>query len=527
MRNKPYDYYSDYSQIESVPDMLYKRAKEFGNKSAFRYMRHKNEYANISFNQVLSDVEQLIEVFDKEYGRDRKIAIIGENSYSWILCFLATISSHNIAVLIDKDLPPCEIQELLNDSETTDVLYSNTYADLLETIDGVRFIGIDEIVEKRITCNKRDLHLQEYNLDSLVCMFFTSGTSGKSKVVMVTHKNLVFSINSVTSMMFLGGNALHVLPLNHAFGLITSVLTAYNVASTNYINVSLRRLKNDLNNAKPKALILVPLFIETFYKQIMDTAKKENKLKKLQNAMRVSDFMLRWLHIDLRKQMFKDIRSVFGGDLEWIICGGAALNKKYIKAFRSWGIEILQGYGATECTPVISTNRNHYHRDGSVGNPLPGTEVKIATDGEILVKGPHVMKGYYNNPEQTAEALKDGWYHTGDLGYIDKDNFVFITGRKKNLIILSNGENVSPEELEQDIHKDNEVREVLVYELEGVITAEIYPTDDYIGNYEYFQKLVDGVNRNRPMYKQVVNIILRDTEFIKNSSKKIVRSKNI
>lgn len=527
MRNKPYKLYSDYSEIESIPDMLCKRAKEFGHKSAFRYMRSKNEYADISFDQVLSDVEWLTGLFVKEYGSDKKIAIIGENSYSWILCFLAIISSHNIAVLIDKDLPPSEIQELLNDSETTHILCSNTYADLLESFNGANAICFDEIIEKSTTYSRCDLHLQEYNLDSLVCMFFTSGTSGKSKAVMVTHKNLVFSINSATSMMFLGGNALHVLPLNHAFGLITSILTAYNVASTNYINISLRRLKNDLSSAKPKALILVPLFVETFYKQIMDTAKKENKLKKLQNAMSVSDFMLRCFYVDLRKQLFKDIRSVFGGELEWIICGGAALDKKYIKAFRSWGIEILQGYGATECTPVISTNRNHYHRDGSVGNPLPGTEVKIATDGEILVKGPNVMKGYYNNPEQTAEALNDGWYHTGDLGYIDKDNFVFITGRKKNLIILSNGENVSPEELEQDIRRDNRVREVLVYKFDGVITAEIYPTDDYIGNYECFQKVVDDVNHNRPMYKQIVKLKLRDTEFIKNSSKKIVRSKNI
>jgi long-chain acyl-CoA synthetase len=223
--------------------------------------------------------------------------------------------------------------------------------------------------------------------------------------------------------------------------------------------------------------------------------------------------------------LFKSILSGFGGNLEYIICGGASIDVKYIKDFRTWGINILNGYGITECSPVVSVNRNYYWRDGSVGQVLCGCEVKIAEDKEILIKGDNVMLGYYKDERATKSVLHDGWYHTGDLGYTDKDNFLFITGRKKNLIILSNGENVSPEELEMLIMRDSAVEEVLVYGEDKVITAEIYPTQEYIDNREYFDLLINGINSGQPQYKQIIRIKLRSKEFEKNSSKKILRYK--
>ena len=231
--------------------------------------------------------------------------------------------------------------------------------------------------------------------------------------------------------------------------------------------------------------------------------------------------------IDRRRSMFKAIIEFFGGNLKYIICGGAPLNPFYVKEFRKYGVEILNGYGTTECSPCVAINRNYFKKDGSVGQVIDGTEAKTSEDGEVMFKGPVTMQGYYNDPEFTAEALIDGWYMTGDMGYVDEDNFVFLTGRKKNLIILSNGENISPEELEGDLQIDPGVNEVLVYDKDSKIIAEIFPEEDYMGNTEYFNALMEKVNKGRPLYKQIAAVKLRDEEFIKNTTKKIVRYKNI
>ena len=231
--------------------------------------------------------------------------------------------------------------------------------------------------------------------------------------------------------------------------------------------------------------------------------------------------------VDVRKKSYAAIHKVFGGNLQYIICGGAALDPMYVKEFRTWGIEILNGYGTTECSPVTAVNRPFFHRDGSVGQLVPGMEVKVSEEGEILFKGENVMKGYYKDEEATAAAIQDGWYHTGDLGYVDNDGFIILTGRKKNLIILSNGENLSPEELEENIARDPQVREVLVYDEDGKIVAEIYPEEDYFDNTEYFEALKEKINNKRPMFKRIAVVKLRKEEFIKNASMKIVRYLNI
>ena len=229
--------------------------------------------------------------------------------------------------------------------------------------------------------------------------------------------------------------------------------------------------------------------------------------------------------IDIRKELFKSIISAFGGNLEYILCGGAPLDEKYIFEFRSWGIEILNAYGVTECSPGVAVNRNFHHKDGSVGLPIPNCQVKISESGEIVVKGDNVMIGYFKDESATVEAIKDGWYYTGDLGRIDDEGFLYITGRKKNLIILSNGENVSPEELELLISRDNGVSEVVIYAENNLIVAEIFPTDNYLNNKEYFDKAISEINRTLPPYKRINSIRLREVEFEKNTTKKILRYK--
>ena len=238
--------------------------------------------------------------------------------------------------------------------------------------------------------------------------------------------------------------------------------------------------------------------------------------------MRISDALLR-IGIDLRKRLFREVLASFGGNLEYIICGGAPLDARYVKEFRSFGIEILNGYGTTECSPVAAVNRNHYHKDGTVGLPLPDSEVRIAEDGEVLIRGDHVMLGYYHDEESTKAVLRDGWYATGDLGGLDEDGFLTLYGRKKNLIVLSNGENVSPEELEERLYRIDGIEEVLVSGEDGVIAAEIYASPQTEEVKKEIDIAVSSLNRTLPAYKRIVRLRFRDTPFEKTTTRKIKR----
>ena len=268
-------------------------------------------------------------------------------------------------------------------------------------------------------------------------------------------------------------------------------------------------------------MFLVPGFIENFYKQIWKSAKANHNKILLKILISISTILLT-VKIDLRKQLFKKINSSFGGNLEYIISGGAYLDPKYVKWFRSIGIEILNGYGITECSPVLAVNRNNYHKDGSVGQVVKDTEIKIL-DNEILVKGKIVMLGYYKDEKSTKEVIKNGYFHTGDFGYLDSDGFLFITGRKKNLIILSNGENISPETIEEKLMKDKGVCEVVIYSKNNKLIAAIYPNEEYIGNKKYFDNLIYKYNQNIPKNHQIAKINLWDKELPKNNNRKILR----
>lgn len=323
-------------------------------------------------------------------------------------------------------------------------------------------------------------------------------------------------------MVKLGRNTVSLLPFHHAFGLVGGILAAFHYGCETYLNQSIKTVKRSLAEQKPQNLFLVPLYVETFYRQVWAAAKKQGRDRVLRRLMRASDNLLK-AGIDLRGRLFSSVREAFGGRLEYVICGGAALDPFYVREFRSWGIEILNGYGTTECSPCVAVNRNLYHKDGTVGLPLPDVEVETAPDGEIRVRGDIVMLGYYKDSGATAMVLQDGWYATGDFGYLDGDGFLTLTGRKKNLIILNNGENVSPEELEAVFVLEEGVREVLVYEREHMIVAEIYPEEAYMGDKAYFDCLLQKVNKGFPAHKRIAKVILRREEFTKNSSMKIVR----
>lgn len=336
----------------------------------------------------------------------------------------------------------------------------------------------------------------------LCTILFTSGTTGKSKGVMLSHRNLTDNAVCLDMRIPAGTVSMTLLPINHVYCLTMDIIKGLYIGMIICINDSIMHVQRNMKLFKPEIVLLVPLVIESIYGKLKDAGSL------------------------IPKKMVA--KAAFGGSLRIICSGGAYLDPDYVDRFREYGITILQGYGMTECSPVISTNLEWENKKGSVGKLLPNCEARVV-DEEIWVRGSSVMQGYYKMPEQTAETLKDGWLKTGDLGYVDEDNFVYITGRRKNLIILANGENVSPEELENELSRSELVKEILVREKDKIIEAEIFPDYEYAKKKHIkdiqgkLQELIDGFNKDMPVYKRIYSLIVRETEFEKTPSKKIKR----
>ena len=526
-KNGAYPLYDRMPPVSSISHMLELKASTIPDKTAFRYRKGRDQTESKTYADVYREVRKAAAWIEHNIGTKQHIAVIGENSYEWLIAFFAILASGNVAAAIDKELPANEVAWMIGKADVTAAFVSKTYSDLVEGIDGLKVTTLKGL-QTAAEAESEEYTLYKPERDEPASIFFTSGTSGRSKAVMLSHGNLASEITDVSKLFDPedAESVLAVLPFHHTFGLNVAILMAYYYGVTIFLNKSLKNVQDDLKLAKPDVIMLVPMFIEVLYKKIQDGIKKSGKEKKVEKGIKFSNFLLK-LGIDKRRKLFKDILDVFGGNLKYIISGGAFLDQSYIKTYHDFGIEILNGYGTTECSPCVAVNRNYHQKAGSVGMKVPGTEFRISADGEVQVKGPVTMLGYYNEPEATAEVLQDGWYSTGDLGRVDDEGFVFLTGRKKNLIILSNGENISPEELEQDFRLDPGVNEVLVYDRKNMIIAEIFPEEEFMGNTEYFNALMAKVNTGRPAYKQVAKVVLRTEDFIRNTSKKVVRYKNI
>lgn len=542
-RKRTYSLY-EVPQFRSLGELVEMKYRTCPENTAVSYTDRTGNKISKTFGDVYHDMNALKYWMSSRGIQNRHIALTGENSYQWLIAFLAVVNGGNVAVPIDKSLPEGEMLRLLKEADVSMVFCSDSCKNIFsgpESAGGTKELEIVTFDELETfsdragsTGSRREAwgwNTGERNdgpsdrdgsTDRCCCIFFTSGTSGKAKGACLSQKNLVSEITSACRMVELGGNTVSLLPFHHAFGLVEGILAVFQHGYEIYINQSLRTVMLSLKKQKPQHLFLVPLYVETFHRQIWAEAKKQVRDQTLRRMMQISDVLLK-AGIDLRRKLFSSVQEAFGGKLEYIICGGAALDPFYVREFRSWGIEILNGYGTTECSPCVAVNRNLFHRDGTVGMPLPGVEVEAAPDGEIRIRGDIVMQGYYKDPEATAAVLQDGWYATGDLGYLDRDGFLILTGRKKNLIILSNGENVSPEELEAAVSRDSGVREVLVYEQDRQIVAEIYPEESCMGDEDYFHRLLRKVNKNFPVHKRIAKVILRREEFVKNSSMKIIR----
>ena len=516
--NAKYKYY-DNPQISDIKELveLYKDSERI----AFEW-RDDGKLERRSFEAVYEDVKSLSSYFAAHY-QGKNIAVIGENSYAWIICALALMLSGNVCVAIDKDLDDESMKKQMKIADVEVAYYSENYCEQVAKL--AHEVHPLEELAGHIEEGKMMPFKMSAERDEPAMIFFTSGTTGFGKAVVLSQRNIARDLFGAGALFTPKERAVSFLPYHHAFGFVTSALNPYYYHITTYICGSLKHLMEDFQMAKPDTTFAVPMVIETFYKQIWRAARREKHEKKLELSIKLSNG-LRKIGIDARKKFFKSILDSFGGNLEFIICGGAHLDKKYVQWFRSIGIEILNGYGITECSPVVSVNRNLHHRDGSIGQICRDVDVEII-DGEITVGGDTVMLGYYKDRKATEEVLKDGRFYTGDLGRIDEDGFLWITGRKKNLIILSNGENVSPEEIEGALVHEKGVSEVMAYEYENKIAVMVVPEKRYMGDQEYFDGIIYKYNQDKPKNRQIAMVRLRTETLPRNHNGKVLRDKVI
>lgn len=538
MKNRQYEFYK-VPEVSDLKQLVDYAGENYGDTVAFKFEENKEE-KSVLYSTFKEDVYGLGTYLYSIGMRGEKIAVYGENSYEWIVTYFAAVCGSQIIVPIDKELGAEEVTNLLNDSETKILVYGkgkkNTVEEIKEKAPSTVeiFISteeIEELVKKGkdlIACGNTEFAENKIDRETLCAIIYTSGTTGKPKGVMLNQRNLAYDTVASSSNLFIPSNTVLLLPLNHTFGMTACVLCMILRGYTVYINTKMRNILPDVKKSEPGHISLVPLFIEKFYAGIWKNAEKQGKDKILKSLIAFSNKM-RKIGVDLRPVLFKSVRAAFGGRLEMLISGGAPIDKKYMSGFDDFGIKIVNGYGITECSPIVSTNRNHFSKFGSVGTAIPGTEVKIMNkteegEGEIWVKGDGVMMGYYNNPEATAEVMNDGWFNTGDIGKIDDEGFIFITGRKKNIIVLSNGKNVYPEEIEEEILKVSGVAEVLVYGENDILVAEIFTEEGDMR--DTIKTDVQKINNILPSYKQIKHIKFRDTEFEKTTTKKIKRFLN-
>ena len=569
--NKNYPIYKT-TFIDDMRSLVEEAAQNFSDSIAISYKENywDKEVKKVTFLKWREDVRGLGTYLISKGYRETNIAILGENSYGWCCSFFAVMAIGSVTVPVDKELPIEDIDGIITTTGTKVLIYGKSSEAKvkemlrnggLKTVEMIISVASSNSIEAselgdRTLRTLEDVQTEgaglyaagdnsyyDYKIDvnKLASIVFTSGTTGKGKGVMLSQANIGLDMTLGMYNFDITRKTLHVLPPHHTFGSTVNYVGHLSQGCEVYISSGIKHVSDEIKEQQPTHLILVPAFLEVMNRKIWATARKDGKEGLLKAMIKVSNF-LRKFGVDVRRKLFASVLSAFGGKLELIICGGAKLDEEIIRNFDALGITILNGYGITECAPLISANRNKYQKPGSVGTPILACRVKIDNpdengEGEICVKGPNVMLGYYNNPEATAEVFdKDGFFHTGDYGKLDEEGWIYITGRKKNLIILSNGKNVYPEEIEADLQKVEGVSEVVVYAGESrvqkdkiTIVAEIFPDADLLAHMgvnnaqEYFENQVKALNAKMPPYKAVKCVKLRDTEFQKNTSRKITR----
>lgn len=497
----------------TIRDIIVSATERVPEKVAIKYKKDKNEIVGKTYTQLKEDSEKFSAVLQTLGECGGHIALVGATSYEWLVTYFGTVNTGSVAVPLDVLLPAEDMCELIDRADATVFVADEIRADVLaivkEKCPKLKYVISMQKEESsegilsfwQLMNAEKAGASYEVQPDQLATIMFTSGTTGKSKGVMLTHRNLAENATCLDMKIPEDTVLLSVLPVHHAYCLTMDFLKGLYNGSTICLNDSLMRMAKNIKLFQPTMILMVPLMIETMAKK-MEAAE------------------------GLPPEIVK--REVFGEQFTTICSGGAYLPPAMLDFFKKYDIDILQGYGMTECAPVISTTRSWDIRKGTVGQLIPNCEAKTVNE-ELWVRGSSVMQGYYKMPEETAETLVDGWLRTGDLGYVDEDGFVYLTGRKKNLIITKNGENVSPEELENKLGESKLICEIIVRENEGIIEAVIFPDMEYVEKAEItdvqaeLQKLIDSYNADAPAYKRIYRLTVRDTEFPKTPSKKIKR----
>ena len=558
-------------KFTDLKDMLNQTGEVYGDRPAYIFKtEEKGKFRTITHKEFRENINALGTTLIQMGLKDKRIALISENRYEWELSYLAVASGVGVIVPLDKALPDNELESLILRSQVEAIIYSSKYDVIMNTLREKKntnlkyFISMDleentqgiyaekALVEKgkKLLADGNKTYIDaKIDAEKMGIMLFTSGTTAMSKAVMLSHKNLVTNVMDIIQRFDLTDEYrfLSFLPLHHVFECTVGFLYPISIGGSIAFCEGVKHMAENIKEFEITAMISVPAVFDIIYRKVMKTIEKKGKLANLEKGKKVSQFLLK-MKIDLRKQLFKEVHESLGPKLKLVVTGGAALDPETEKGFNDLGFDVEQGYGLTETAPVIAAETPKCRRLGSIGKKFPSVEVKIDDPdeegiGELMAKGPSIMLGYYENEEATKSALEsDGWFHTGDLARIDKDGFIYISGRKKSVIVLNNGKNVFPEEIETLLNKVEGIKETFVFEkkeddgdvkvcveivYDKELIKELYNIEGEENIKEFLWDKVKEVNKLMPKYKYVREMVITEEPLIKTTTLKIKRHEEL
>ncbi len=557
------------TEITDLKDMLKKTGEKYSDKIAYKIRIGENKYREITHKQVREMINQMGTALIDMGLKNKRIAVIGENRYEWEIAYLAIVCGTGIVVPLDKSLPENELKDLIKRSEVEAIFYTQKYEEILKRskLEGIgklkHLISMDkqshedgiyafeELIEKGkklVKDNNKEFINAKINNEEMNIMLFTSGTTSKSKIVALSHENICSNLMDIASILDIDSNDvfLSFLPIHHVFECTVGFLFAlYSGAQTVFCD-GIRHIIDNLCEYKVSFMASVPAIYERLYKIIRKQLEKSGELQEILDKKEKSQN----LSMEEKKKIFKEIYEMLGGNLKLMISGAAALDREIEQKFRDLGLNLVQGYGLTETSPVVAVGTNVHYKCGSIGIAVPSVEVKIDDAnkegiGELVVRGPSIMLGYYGNKEETKKALEpEGWFHTGDLAKIDEEGYIFICGRKKSVIVLKNGKNIFPEEMEGLINKIEGIEESFVFgrqmseDVNDIkIFAKFIYNKEIVENtykvkgeeqiYKVLTEKMKEINSAMPRYKSVKGILISEVPLIKTTTNKIKRQENM
>ena len=546
-----------YIEITDLKDMLKKSGEKYGEKIAYK-IRQENEYKEITHSEVRKMVDGLGTKLIDMGLKDKRIAVIGENRYEWEIAYLSIVCGTGTVVPLDKSLPENELESLIERSKAEAIICSQKYVEILKKTKLKYIISMDLendndgiISQKRLISEgiqlvkSGDTSFTNAKIDNekMSIMLFTSGTTSISKAVALSHKNICSNLMDISSILDVNSSDvfLSFLPLHHVFECTVGFLFSLYVGAETVFCDGIRHIPENLAEYKVSVMASVPAIYERLFKIIKKHLEKQGKVEQiLKDEEKYKDSSM-----EKKKEVFKEIHDLLGGNIKLFISGAASLEPSIEEKFRRLGFNMVQGYGLTETSPVVAIGNKKYHKTGSIGKCVPSDEVKLLDInkdgiGELAVKGPNVMLEYYENKEATEKVLKDGWFQTGDLARIDEEGYIFICGRKKSVIVLKNGKNIFPEEMETLINKEDGVEESFIFGNPiskdpndiKIFVKIVYNKESFEGKTEteikeYFNEKIKSINKTMPHYKAIRGIIISDKPLIKTTTNKIKREKNL